>query len=69
MRSGIYCIEYATPSVTNTIVWNNRNENGDDEIDADSSSNPAVTCCDVRSGYTGTGNIEGDSRNWLGCVE
>lgn len=57
---GISCTESAAPSITNTIVWDNRNDSGPDEIDADSTSSPVVTFCDVKGGHAGAGNIDAD---------
>jgi hypothetical protein len=44
---------YASPVVTNTILWNNTGP----EIIVGTASNPIVTYCDVDGGWPGTGNI------------
>ncbi len=54
---GLYC--YAcSPTVVNSIFWNNNAQTGA-EIDADLGT-PSVTYCDVKGGWTGTGNIDAD---------
>jgi len=55
---GIYCLD-SSAILTNTIVWNNT-ATQDPEIYATSASALVVTYCDVRGGWTGTGNIDAD---------
>ncbi|MGE5295402.1 MAG: MBL fold metallo-hydrolase, partial [Solirubrobacterales bacterium] len=52
-------IEGSSPAVTNTILWNNGGGGDVPEIVADSAT---VTYCDIRGGYSGTGNIDEDPR-------
>jgi parallel beta-helix repeat protein len=52
---GIYGY-FGSPSVTNTILWMNSTA----EIFTSTSSNPAVTYCDIQGGYPGEGNFHGD---------
>ncbi|MHC4945056.1 MAG: right-handed parallel beta-helix repeat-containing protein [Planctomycetota bacterium] len=55
---GIYCFA-SSPVITNSILWNNTALFGP-EIYPVTSSYPDVTYCDVRGGWTGTGNIDVD---------
>ncbi len=52
----VFCEEDCSPTLTSCILWGNTPE----EIRAASGSNPAVTCSDIKGGWTGTGNIDAD---------
>jgi len=55
---GIECHD-ASPEIVNTIVWHNLAPVGP-EIHISRCGAPNVTFCDVRGGYSGTGNIDAD---------
>lgn len=54
---GLYC-NGSSPTFTNTIFWNN-SAPSDPEIKVHS-GNPTFTYCDIKGGWTGTGNIDAD---------
>jgi len=55
---GIYC-ENSSPTITNTILWENSAASGP-EIYVSGIGGPYVTYCDVKGGWPGTGNIDAD---------
>jgi len=55
---GIFCDQYH-PIVRNTIVWENTAPGGP-EIQHNPGADPIVSYCDVKGGWTGTGNIDAD---------
>jgi len=56
-ESGIWCWSYASPSISNSILW----QNGSLEIELDDPGNPPIVShCDVMGGWPGTGNIDAD---------
>jgi len=63
---GIYCIYgydhflYSHSTINNTIVWANTAAGEGDEIYAHTSTSPVITCCDIRGGWEGEGNIDAD---------
>ena len=55
---GMQC-DYAEPTITNCIIWDNLAKY-DPGINTHSESFPLVTYCDVQGGWSGPGNIELD---------
>ncbi len=56
---GICCSTMCHPTITDSIIWNNNAAIGP-EIYVFYSSNPDITYCDIKGGWTGTGNINAD---------
>ena len=56
---GIYC-DYAILAITNTILWDNSAPTGPEIEIRSSGGSVTVTYCDVKGGWTGTGNIDAD---------
>jgi parallel beta-helix repeat protein len=57
---GIYSSSSSAPTVTNSILWDDTDSTGDNEIYVDGTSSITVTYSDVEGGWTGTGNIDDD---------
>jgi parallel beta-helix repeat protein len=55
---GINC-STSSPTITNTILWDNTAKVEGDELYVTTGS-PVVTYCDVKGGYSGLGNIDAD---------
>jgi hypothetical protein len=55
---GVY-FNYSSPVVTNNIIWGNDAPDSP-EIAVGGSGNPTITFCDVKGGWSGTGNIDAD---------
>ncbi len=55
---GLYCLE-SSPMVTNTIIRENNSPAGP-EIHLAGPNQPTITFCNVKGGWTGTGNIDAD---------
>jgi len=53
---GIYCYNSSSPTIANTILWEDTAPNGP-EIYVDS-GDPIVTYCDIQGGWPGQGNID-----------
>jgi len=53
---GILCDIGSIVTLTNTIVWGNTAPFGQ-EMYVTSLTNPTVTCCNIKGGWSGTGNI------------
>jgi len=56
---GIYCWKNSSPAILNTIMWDN-SATAEPEIVHDITSDPAITCSDVKGGWMGAGNISTD---------
>jgi len=57
MGGGIYC-DGTSPLITNTILWNNDGFPGSQIYVYH--GDPVITCCVVKGGWPGTGNIDDD---------
>ena len=58
IAGGVLCLN-SSPQITNTIFWNDSAPTGP-EIDADETSSPVITYCEVQGGWEGEGNIDCD---------
>lgn len=53
---GVYCVSQSTVTITNTILYDNSAPEGPEIY----GGSPSVTYCDVKGGWSGTGNIDSD---------
>jgi parallel beta-helix repeat protein len=53
---GIFCENSASPSITNSILW----QNSPNAIDISDTASPIVSYCDVQGDWPGDGNFHGD---------
>jgi len=62
VAAGVVGYSSGTTTITNSIIWGNRQDQNPSEISFNSSSgaNGTVSYSNVRGGYTGTGNIDFD---------
>lgn len=57
---GISCFYYASPTVINTILWEDTATGEGNEIYLDDYSSITITYSDIQDGWEGTGNIDAD---------
>jgi hypothetical protein len=58
----LYNWETTYPTITNTILWGNTADIGNNQIYNRDGAAPIITYSDIEGGYNGTGNIDLDPR-------